>query len=373
VIELADVFRRFADGYLSAHGAAMPASHRRAIADILACRTEALGGHLWRCDQCSHEVFSYHSCKNRSCPKCHTKQTKDWLDARKTEMLPTDYFHVTITVPQELRALLRANQRDGYALLMKAAADAIIELAHDRRFVGGTVGVLAVLHTWTQQLVYHPHVHCLVTGGGISDDGRDWYPARKAFLVPHIALAKLLRGKLKAMLANKRPDLVAPAAAWAKPWVVNINHWGQGHEAVLRYLARYVFRVAITNTRIVALDDHTVTIRYKQRKSSRWRTCRLHGHEFVRRFLQHVLPKGFHKVRYFGLWHPSKRHRAAQARLLLDLERKTPPVIEPAASSLPKVADQSAATAIEPRCCPCCARGRLVYIRRLTPKNALGP
>jgi hypothetical protein len=186
-------------------------------------------------------------------------------------------------------------------------------------------------------------------------------------------LAKLVRGKLKTMLANKRPDLVAPAAAWAKPWVVHINHWGQGHDAVLRYLARYVFRVAITNTRIVALDDHTVTIRYKQRKSSRWRTCRMPGHEFVRRFLQHVLPKGFHKVRYFGLWHPSKRDRAAQAHLLLDLERKTPPVIEPVASSLLKVADQSAATAIEPRCCPCCARGHLVYIRRLTPKKALGP
>ena len=163
MVELADIFRRFADSYLSAYGAAMPASHRRAIADILACRTEVLGGHLWRCDQCSHEVFSYHSCKNRSCPKCHTRQTEDWLAARRAEMLPTDYFHVTVTVPEELRALLRANQRDGYALLMKAAADAIIELARDRRFVGGTVGVLAVLHTWTQQLVYHPHVHCLVT------------------------------------------------------------------------------------------------------------------------------------------------------------------------------------------------------------------
>jgi hypothetical protein len=184
-------------------------------------------------------------------------------------------------------------------------------------------------------------------------------------------LAKLLRGKLKAMLANKRPDLVAPAAAWAKPWVVHINHWGQGHDAVLRYLARYVFRVAITNTRIVALDDHTVTIRYKKRKSSRWRTCRMPGHEFVRRFLQHVLPKGLHKVRYFGLWHPSKRQHAAQARLLLELERTTPPATEPAASSLLKVASSDIAT--EPRRCPCCGRGRLVYIRRLTPKNALGP
>ena len=373
MIDLADVFRAFADGYLAAHGAVMPASHRRAIADILACRTEALGGHLWRCDQCSHQVFSYHSCKNRSCPKCHSKQTNDWLEARKAEMLPTDYFHVTITVPEELRALLRANQRDGYALLMKAAADAIIELARDRRFVGGTVGVLAVLHTWTQQLVYHPHVHCLVTGGGISDDGRDWHPARKAFLVPHMALAKLLRGKLKAMLTNKRPDLVVPAAAWTKPWVVHINHWGQGHEAVLRYLARYVFRVAITNTRIVALDDHTVTIRYKQRKSARWRRSRMPGHEFMRRFLQHVLPKGLHKVRYFGLWHPSQRQRAAQARLLLELERTTQPATEPAASSPGKGADQAVATAPEPRRCPRCGKGHLVYIRRLSPKKALGP
>lgn len=181
MIEIADVFRRFADSYLLAHGAAMPASHRRAIADIMACRTQVLGGHLWRCNQCSHEVFSYHSCKNRSCPKCHTKQTKDWLEARKAEMLPTDYFHVTVTVPEELRVLLRANQRDGYALLMKAAADAVIELARDRRFVGGTIGVLAVLHTWTQQLTYHPHVHCLVTGGGVSDNGRDWHPARNGF------------------------------------------------------------------------------------------------------------------------------------------------------------------------------------------------
>jgi len=373
VIEIADVFRRFADSYLLAHGAAMPASHRRAIADIMACRTQVLGGHLWRCNQCSHEVFSYHSCKNRSCPKCHTKQTKDWLEARKAEMLPTDYFHVTVTVPEELRVLLRTNQRDGYALLMKAAADAVIELARDRRFVGGTVGVLAVLHTWTQQLTYHPHVHCLVTGGGVSDNGRDWYPARNGFLVPHKALAKLVRGKLKALLAKKCPDLIAPVAAWTKPWVVHITHWGQGEEAVIRYLARYVFRIAITNTRIVALDQRTVTIKYRQRGSSRGRTCRLQGHEFLRRFLQHVLPTGLHKVRYFGLWHPSKRHRAAQARLLLELERTTPSTAHPATTTTSEAGHQSAANSTEPRVCPHCRRGRLICIHRLTPKYALGP
>jgi hypothetical protein len=373
VIELADVFRRFADDYLAAHGAAMPPSHRRAIADIMACRTAALGGHLWACDQCSHEVFSYHSCKNRSCPKCHTRQTEDWLQARKAEMLPTAYFHVTITVPEELRALLRANQRDGYALLMKASAEAIIELARDRRYVGATVGVLAVLHTWTQQLAYHPHVHCLVTGGGVSDDGEHWHPARRAFLVPIAALAKLVRGKLRALLAAKRPDLSAPKAAWSTPWVVHIAHWGNGEQAVLDYLARYAFRIAIANTRIVALDERTVTIRYKHRNSARWRTCCMPGEEFMRRFLQHVLPKGFHKVRYFGLWHPSKRHLAARARLLLQIEPSVPPAAEPAASSHLDVARHSAADPAQPRICPRCRHGRLVYIRRLTPQNPLGP
>jgi len=370
VIELADVFRRFADDYLAAHGAAMPPSHRRAIADILACRTDALGGHLWRCDQCRHEVFSYHSCKNRSCPKCHTRQTRDWLEARKAEMLPCAYFHVTITVPEELRALLRANQRDGYALLMKASAEAIIELARDRRYVGATVGVLAVLHTWTQQLVYHPHVHCLVTGGGVSDGGLHWHPARKAFLVPIRALAKLVRGKLKALLASKRPDLIAPDTAWTTPWVVHITPWGQGEQAVLGYLARYVFRIAITNARIVALDERTVSIRYKPRKSARWRTCRMQGQEFIRRFLQHVLPKGLHKVRYFGLWHPSKRDTAARARLVLQIQQIVPSAAQHAAPSDLNATHQRPA---QPRSCPRCGQRQLVYIRRLTPKNALGP
>jgi len=231
VVELADIFRRFADAYLAAHGTAMPASHRRAIADIIACRTEALGGHLWRCDRCSAEVFAYHSCKNRSCPKCHTEQTQVWLERRQAEMLPAPYFHVTITVPEELRQTLRSNQRDGYSVLLKASAEAIIELARDRRFVGGTVGVMAVLHTWTQQLHYHPHVHCLVTAGGVSTDSRSWCPARKGFLFPPKALAKLVRGKLRAMLRRRRPDLVLPPGAWRKPWIVHITPWGEGEQA----------------------------------------------------------------------------------------------------------------------------------------------
>lgn len=182
---------------------------------------------------------------------------------------------------------------------------------------------MAVLHTWTQQLVYHPHVHCLVTGGGVSDDGRDWHPARGKFLVPTKPLAILVRAKMRAALAKRRPDLVLPKAAWRKPWVIHCTAWGDGAEAVLRYLARYVFRVALTEGRIVGLDDNGVIIRHKHRKSGRWHTTRLDGHEFMRRFLQHVLPKGLHKVRYSGLWHPSRRDHATCARQLLALNPST--------------------------------------------------
>ena len=228
--------------------------------------------------------------------------------------------------------------------------------------------MLAVLHTWTQQLLFHPHVHCLVTGGGVSHDGSNWRPARKAFLVPVKALAKLVRGKLKAALQKRRPDLVLPDAAWSKPWVVHCMPWGDGEQAVLDYLARYVFRVAITNTRIVGLDDEAVTIRHKHRKSNRWRTSRIPGPEFMRRFLQHVLPKGLHKVRYFGLWHPAKREHAARARQLLLLDRQATPLRAQmsAHAADPKQPDG-------PRVCPCCREGLLLFVRQISPKRAQGP
>ena len=376
MIELGDVFRRFAHDYLSAHGASLLPSHRRAIADILACRTEALGGHRWRCNRCSEEIFSYHSCKNRSCPTCHRDQTERWLDARKAELLPCPYFHVTVTVPEELRDVLRANQRDGYGLLMKAVAAAIIELARDRRYVGGTVGVLAVLHTWTQQLVYHPHVHCLVTGGGVSDDGQSWHPARRDYLAPTKALARLVRGKLRVAFKKSRPDLVVPDAVWSKPWVVHCTAWDEGAEAVLRYLARYVFRVAITNTRIVGLDDHGVTIRHKHRRSRRWRHTRLSGHEFMRRFLQHVLPRGFHKIRYYGLWHPSRREHAARVQLMLRLDLQATSSQKPIPANAGKDVIGHAAKIAppdRPRICPSCGLGHLVHAGRLYPKQVRGP
>lgn len=373
--ELADVFRRFAADYLAAHGASMLPSHQRAIADIIACRTAALGGQLWQCDSCGHEVFSFRSCKNRSCPKCHTAQTQEWLQHRQAEMLPVPYFHITATVPAELRQLLRSHQRDGYAVLIQATARAILELARDPRYVGGTVGVLAVLHTWNQRLELHPHIHCLVTGGGISHDAATWHPARRNFLIPIKPLRRLIRGKFRALLQQRCHDLVIPKAAWRISWVIHLTPWGAGERAVLDYLARYVFRVALTNARIVGLDDHTVSFRYKDRKSDHWRICQLNGQEFMRRFLQHVLPRGFHKVRYFGLWHPAQHNNATRVRHMLQLEASPTPDqpqhLPP--NPPPKLSSTEASPCPEPSICPHCHHGKLVLIRRLTRQQAMGP
>src|SRR3954454_14671986 len=220
--EVADALRRFAGSYVAAHGVVMVPSHRRAIADIIACRTEALGGQQWCGNHCGTLLHVFRSCRNRACPKCHAEQTQAWLEQRREEILPVPYFHVTVTVPEELRPALRRHQIDGYGALMKAAAEAIIVLARDPRWVGGTVGVLAVLHTWTQRLVFHPHVHCLVTGGGLSEpalakagDGATWHPAGNTFLFPQIGARhprpRPLPRCLRQALPGRRP--AAPCLA----------------------------------------------------------------------------------------------------------------------------------------------------------------
>jgi hypothetical protein len=260
---------------------------------------------------------------------------------------------------------------------VQACAAAIIELARDPRYVGGTVAVLAVLHTWTQQLNLHPHVHCLVSGGGICEDASAWHPARPKFLVPIKALAKLVCGKFRALLHRKCPDLVLPDAVWRTRWILHVTAWGNGEQAVLDYLARYVFRVALTNARIVGLDDQSVSIQYKERKTGRRRICRLSGDEFMRRFFQHVLPRGFHKVRYFGLWHPTQRNNAARVRQMLQLQ--APPKVDPPPDPvLPSFEQLGVETMppVEPRLCPHCHQGRLIFIRtvsRHTPRHAMAP
>jgi Putative transposase len=220
----------------------------------------------------------------------------------------------------------------------------------------------------------HPHVHRLVSGGAISEDTTTWHPARRKFLVPIKALAKLVRGKFRALLQRKCPDLAIPDPVWQRPWILHVTARGKGEQAVLDYLARYVFRIALTNARIAGLDDETVTIQFKDRKTGQARTCRLGGEAFMRRFLQHVLPRGFHKVRYFGLWHPAQRHNAARVRQMLQLQAPpkldlpqdpiVPPLVRPDAEPVPP---------IEPMICPHCRQGRMIFIRRLTRQQVLGP
>jgi putative transposase/transposase-like zinc-binding protein len=373
---VADVFRRFAGGYEARYGAAVLPSHRRAIADIIACRTEALGADLWCCPQCGTLVPVFHSCKNRHCPQCNGARTQAWLEQRQAEILPIPYFHVTVTVPKQLRAALRSHQTAGYGALMKAAAESIIKLARDPRWVGGTVGVLAVLHTWTQQLHLHPHVHCLVTGGGLSDADRCWHSAEKKFLFPTKALGKLVRTQFRNLFNKLCPDISLPPHTWRRPWVVHLTPWSEG-KATLEYFARYAFRIAITDRRIIRVDDTGVTFRYKDRAADCHRTGTLSGEEFVRRFLQHVLPQGFHKLRYYGLWHPARRHQLDNLRNAMLLERPAPP------SSSDTQPDEAAVgetdTADKPRMptplrlCTQCGQAYLVKLPRAFPASPLGP
>ena len=324
-VELADVVRRFAPEYKSQYGHVMMPSQRKALSDIAACCTPELGGRLYRCDDCHESFWCFHGCRNRACPKCRGNRAQEWLEAREAELLPCGYFHAVATVPSELRDAFRRDQKLMYGLLMRVSAEAVKELCANKRHLGALPGVLSVLHTCNGRLGYHPHVHMLITGGGITHDGEHWEPARGEFLVPVGVLSRKIAAKFRDALKKNDPALFAriPARAWQREWVTFLKHYGHGNDAVLNYLSRYVFRTAIGNGRILAMDQTHVTFRCKDRNDGRWRTIRLPGVEFLRRFLQHVLPRGFHKVRYYGLWHPSRRHLASRAWLLLILQKPT--------------------------------------------------
>ena len=372
--EVADVFRQFGPSYLARFGAGMLPSHRRAIADIVACRTEAMGGHVFQCHGCGKTFYAYHGCRNRSCPACHTGQTRQWLEARSAEILPCAYHHVCITLPSGLRAAFRANQRDCYSLLMKASAQAVLDLCADKRYMGAVPALMSVLHTWSAQMDYHPHVHLLVSGGGMGLDGASWRESRPSFLVPVRALTRLVRGKFMAMLKKERPDVEAQIAAqaWEQDWNVWSKPWGKGKTAVLEYLARYVHRIAISNRRVVAMDGEGVTFRYKNRKSGQMRVCTLSGHEFMRRFLQHVLPKGFHKVRYYGLWHNSRRDQRQNLRhTMLLREAKQPPRQADDKDTHPSEQDATGGTQNPP--CPHCASLDTTWVGALPKGYNLKP
>jgi len=315
LLEVADIFRLHGPAYREKFGHRMLLSHRRAMQDIETCRTESLGGQLYFCAQCDQQRYSYHSCKNRHCPKCQNEQANDWLREQKDLLLPTHHFLVTFTLPAELRALARSHQKTIYNLLFRASAAALQSLAQDPRFVGGRLGMVGVLHTWTRQLLYHPHVHYIVTGGGLTDDGR-WRFSRKDFLVPVKALSPIFRAKFRDQL--KKSDLFAAVSprVWRKDWVVHSEPVGSGQQA-FQYLAPYIFRVALSNNRLRHLHDGQVTFAYKDSATDQLKSCKVTAEEFIRRFLQHVLPPRFIKVRYYGLLSPAQRQLLQKARQLL--------------------------------------------------------
>ena len=320
-VELADVIGQFAPQYIAQYGQRMMPSQKKALADITACCTPELGGRLYHCDDCHETFWRYHCCRNRACPKCHASQTQEWLTERQAELLPCDYFHAVVTVPKELRPAFRRNQKLLYGLLMRVSAAAVTELCAEKRLLGALPGILSVLHTWNGRLAYHPHVHLLITGGGITADGEHWEPARGEFLVPVDLLSRKIAAQFCAALKDAAPAIfeTISKSVWRRKWVSFCKHYGRGNDAVLSYLSRYVFRTAITNARILGMDRTHVSFRWKDRKAGAWCTELLPGVEFLGRFLQHVLPRGFHKVRYYGLWHPSKREQSARAWLLLVL------------------------------------------------------
>jgi hypothetical protein len=366
MVEVADVFRCYGPEYLRAFRDKMLPSHRRAFEQILRCRTPAMGGHVFECSHCGRQHYSYHSCRNRSCPKCHTSDTQAWLHQRQQELLPVPYYHVIFTLPHELRPWARRHQKHMYGLLMQSAAHSIIRLAGDVHYVGGLVGVMAVLHTWGSTLAYHPHVHCLVTGGGLLADGQTWRPARPDYLVPVKALSRVFRGLFLDRIRRQWPDMQLPSSVGQKDWVVHCKPAVQGTEKVLEYLGRYLHRIAITNHRMLSIEDGNVTFRYKDSRSAQTKIMTLGTGEFIRRFLQHVLPTGVHKVRYYGLWSPSNRPRLRNMQVLLATTRTDKPR-PPQADVTVEMPSWSQA-----RPCPYCKQGTLIWIGRL-PRQQRAP
>jgi hypothetical protein len=353
MLEVADIFRRHSAAYRATHR--LLPSQLRALQDIEACRTAYFGGHLKQCDHCDEYVYAYHSCRNRHCPKCHGDQTARWLAQQEPHLLPGPYYLLTFTLPAELRAVAYAHQKIVYGLLLRCAATALQKLARDPQHLGGQLGALAVLHTWTRDLRYHPHVHLLVTGGALSFDGQQWLPTKHAaFLLPEAALAEIFRAKLCAGL--KRAGLLpqVPRAVWRTKWVVHCKFAGEGPE-VLHYLARYVFRVAISNSRLERFENGQVTFRFRDNRSQQLHRATLTAEEFTRRFLMHTLPRSFAKVRYYGLFSPAARPQLEQARALLNATALTAAAhTVPSQSSAP-AASAPATTAL----CPFCQLGQL--------------
>lgn len=338
-LEVADIFRAAGPAYRAAHAGHLSLHQLKVMSAIEHCRTAALGGHVKACTDCGHWRIAYNSCRNRHCPKCQGAAARVWLEAREADLLPVGYFHVVFTLPAEIAAIAFTNKALVYDLLFKAAAETMLTIAADPRHLGARFGITAVLHTWGSAMTHHPHVHMIVPGGGIAPDNKRWISSRPAFLLPVRVLGKLFRrlfltkllqlhdakrlaffGKV-AGLSDRRAFLRYLSPVRKKRWVVYAKPPFAGPEAVLAYLSRYTHRVAISNSRLISFDEHDVTFRYKDYRRSgadRQQVMTLGADEFIRRFLLHILPKGFHRIRHYGLL-AGATHKAniALARKLL--------------------------------------------------------
>ena len=347
MVTLADIFRQHGDDYRTQFGHQLLYSHQQVMRAIVHCRTAALGGHVYSCEACDHTEYRYHSCRNRHCPQCQGDKAHGWLVRQQEMLLPVPYFMLTFTLPAALRPLARRQQKLIYNLLFRAAAAATQQLAQDPRFLGGSVGMVGVLHTWGRNLSFHPHVHFLVPAGAW--DGQVWrYSRHCRFLLPVRALSILFRAKFRDGLKQSGCFQEVPPSVWTQDWVVHCQPVGRGLRA-LRYLAPYIFRVAISNHRLVAVTDGSVTFRYRPSGWQQWRLCTLTTTEFMRRFLQHVLPRGFVKVRYYGFFSPGQRHLLRQIVAWFTPPTSAPP---PAKHTDP---DETPVSPWRP-CCPQCGQ-----------------
>ncbi|HEX6624336.1 MAG TPA: IS91 family transposase [Pyrinomonadaceae bacterium] len=382
--EVADIFRDHGEVYRHSH--ALTTEQRKAMRDIVACRTAVLGGHLDVCLDCGFNRPAYNSCRNRHCPKCQALKQATWIDARHERILPTHYFHVVFTVPQELKALALRNPVRLYDLMFAAASETLLELGHDPERLGGLLGITAVLHTWTRALAYHPHIHCIVTGGGLAPNGAAWIPARRRFLFPVTVMGALFRGKILAALAQTRARglltfvgscaHLADDAAFArwkhdlyrKSWVVYSKTPFGGPAQVFNYLGRYTHRVGISNQRLVSVSDRAVCFTTKSGG-----TCTLRPLDFIGRFLLHILPTNFVKIRHFGLLAPSNVNTKLQIarRLLAPSADPTAHLHEDRHEPAPTWRDLFLRlTGVDLARCPACTTG--VLVSRPLPR-AVGP
>jgi hypothetical protein len=378
-LELADIFRQLGPSYRASHSDALSRGQRRVMGAIERCRTAALGGHVEQCDACGYQRIAFNSCRNRHCPKCQALTRAQWLEDRRAELLPVEYFHVVFTLPQEIAAIAYQNKAVVYDLLFRATAETLRTIATDIRHLGAEIGFIAILHTWGQNLLHHPHLHCVVPGGGLSPDGQRWIACRPGFFLPVRVLSRLFRRLFLKMLQqafaagslkfhNVLAELAAPGAfaRYLAPmarteWVVYAKPPFGGPERVLEYLGRYTHRVAIANSRLVAFADGQVAFRWKDyRHASRQKVMRLEAAEFVRRFLLHVLPSGFQRIRHYGwLANRSRAAKLERCRQLLDVPA---PVPVPADEPVDYRDRYQQLTGVSLWECPHCGRGRMLCV-----------